>query len=61
MLEGAGIAVLERARATPCGAGLGIGIVGAKGFVGGFPGSHLMERLLGLRVAGLQRSTAPVH
>jgi Icc-related predicted phosphoesterase len=43
VLEDAGITVLERAHATPCVAGVEIGIVGAKGFVGGFPGSHLPD------------------
>jgi uncharacterized protein len=43
VLEEAGITVLERACATPCVAGVEIGIVGAKGFVGGFPGSHLPD------------------
>ena len=43
VLEDAGITVLERAWATPCVNGVEIGIVGAKGFVGGFPGSHLPD------------------
>jgi Icc-related predicted phosphoesterase len=43
VLEAAGITVLERSHATPCVAGIEIGIVGAKGFVGGFPGSHLPD------------------
>lgn len=43
VLEDAGITVLERSHATPCIAGVEIGIVGAKGFVGGFPGSHLPD------------------
>ncbi|MEA2381751.1 MAG: hypothetical protein QOH72_1722 [Solirubrobacteraceae bacterium] len=43
ILEDAGITVLERAHATPCVNGVEIGIVGAKGFVGGFPGSHLPD------------------
>jgi uncharacterized protein len=43
VLEEAGITVLERSHATPCVAGVEIGIVGAKGFVGGFPGSHLPD------------------
>jgi Icc-related predicted phosphoesterase len=43
VLEDAGITVLERSYATPCVAGIEIGIVGAKGFVGGFPGSHLPD------------------
>jgi uncharacterized protein len=42
-LEEAGITVLERSCATPCVAGVEIGIVGCKGFVGGFPGSHLPD------------------
>jgi uncharacterized protein len=43
VLEEAGISVLERSHATPCVAGVEIGIVGAKGFVGGFPGSPLPD------------------
>jgi Icc-related predicted phosphoesterase len=43
VLEDAGVTVLDRAHATPCVAGMEIGIVGAKGFVGGFPGSHLPD------------------
>jgi Icc-related predicted phosphoesterase len=43
VLEDAGITVLERSHATPCVDGVEIGIVGAKGFVGGFPGSHLPD------------------
>src|SRR3954449_10199122 len=43
VLEDAGITVLERSHATPCVNGVEIGIVGAKGFVGGFPGSHLPD------------------
>src|SRR3954470_8048736 len=43
VLEDAGITVLERAWATPCVHGAEIGIVGAKGLVGGFPGSHLPD------------------
>ena len=43
VLEEAGITVLERSWATPCVNGVEIGIVGAKGFVGGFPGSHLPD------------------
>jgi uncharacterized protein len=43
VLEQAGITVLERSYAAPCVAGVEIGIVGAKGFVGGFPGSHLPD------------------
>jgi Icc-related predicted phosphoesterase len=43
VLEEAGITVLERSHAIPCVQGVEIGIVGAKGFVGGFPGSHLPD------------------
>ena len=43
VLEEAGITVLERSHATPCVNGVEIGIVGAKGFVGGFPGSHMPD------------------
>jgi Icc-related predicted phosphoesterase len=43
VLEEAGITVLERSYAAPCVAGVEIGVVGAKGFVGGFPGSHLPD------------------
>jgi Icc-related predicted phosphoesterase len=43
VLEDAGICVLERSHAIPCIEGVEIGVVGAKGFVGGFPGSHLPD------------------
>ena len=43
LLQQAGISVLDRAAATCAVAGVEVGIVGAKGFVGGFPGSHLPD------------------
>jgi len=43
VLEDAGIRVLEREHATVCVGSVELGIVGAKGFVGGFPGSHLPD------------------
>jgi Icc-related predicted phosphoesterase len=43
VLEEAGIVVLDRAATTCMVAGLEIGIVGVKGFAGGFPGSHLPD------------------
>jgi Icc-related predicted phosphoesterase len=43
ILEDAGITVLERETATLCIGRTEIGIVGLKGFVGGFPGSHLPD------------------
>ncbi len=43
VLEDAGIRVLERDHAIECIEAVEIGIVGAKGFVGGFPGSHLPD------------------
>jgi Icc-related predicted phosphoesterase len=43
VLEGAGIHVLDRAAETCKIGGVEIGVVGAKGFVGGFPGSHLPD------------------
>jgi Icc-related predicted phosphoesterase len=43
VLEEAGIVVLDRAATTCIVAGLEIGIVGVKGFAGGFPGSHLPD------------------
>jgi Icc-related predicted phosphoesterase len=43
VLSDAGIVVLDRASTVIETAGLRIGIVGAKGFVGGFPGSHLPD------------------
>jgi Icc-related predicted phosphoesterase len=43
VLEEAGIAVLDRRSATCTVSGIEVGIVGAKGFVGGFPGSHLPD------------------
>jgi Icc-related predicted phosphoesterase len=42
-LEGGGIQVLERSTLVLEVAGLEIGVVGAKGFVGGFEGSHLPD------------------
>lgn len=43
ILEDAGITVLEREAATLCIRHTEIGIVGLKGFVGGFTGSHLPD------------------
>jgi Icc-related predicted phosphoesterase len=43
LLEDAGVTVLERESATVCLGPTEIGIVGLKGFVGGFPGSHLPD------------------
>jgi Icc-related predicted phosphoesterase len=43
ILEDAGITLLERETATVCVGPTEIGIVGLKGFVGGFPGSHLPD------------------
>jgi Icc-related predicted phosphoesterase len=43
VLEDAGVRVLDRGWAICEAAGVEIGIVGAKGFVGGFPGSHLPD------------------
>jgi uncharacterized protein len=43
VLADAGIVVLDRASTEIGAAGLRIGIAGAKGFVGGFPGSHLPD------------------
>jgi Icc-related predicted phosphoesterase len=43
LLEDAGIQVLDRAHAICRLRGLEIGIVGVKGHVGGFPGSHLPD------------------
>src|SRR5829696_6348161 len=40
---GAGIEVLDRAHAVVEVAGLEVGVAGVKGFVGGFPGSHLPD------------------
>lgn len=42
-LEDGGIVVLDRASTTISVAGLEVGVVGTKGFVGGFPGSHLPD------------------
>jgi uncharacterized protein len=42
-LEGGGIKVLDRSWATETIRGIEVGIVGAKGFVGGFPGSHISD------------------
>jgi uncharacterized protein len=43
VLEDAGVHVLDRAWRTCCIAELELGVVGAKGFVGGFPGSTLPD------------------
>jgi Icc-related predicted phosphoesterase len=43
ILEDAGITLLERDTAIACVNGVEIGLVGLKGFVGGFPGSHLPD------------------
>jgi uncharacterized protein len=43
ILEDAGITVLERETAIVCVNHVEIGLVGLKGFVGGFPGSHLPD------------------
>jgi Icc-related predicted phosphoesterase len=42
-LGDAGVIVLDRAAAVIEAVGLEVGVVGAKGFVGGFPGSHLPD------------------
>ncbi|WCB94257.1 metallo-phosphoesterase [Baekduia alba] len=43
ILQDAGVTILEREAATVCVGPTEIGIVGLKGFVGGFPGSHLPD------------------
>ena len=43
ILEDGGITVLDRSTATLCVGPTEVGIVGLKGFVGGFPGSHLPD------------------
>ena len=43
VLEAAGVTVLERSHVIKEVAGVEVGIVGTKGFVGGFPGSHLPD------------------
>jgi len=43
VLQEAGVTVLERSSTTCTVAGVEIGVVGTKGFVGGFPGSHLPD------------------
>jgi Icc-related predicted phosphoesterase len=43
LLEESGISVLDRRAATCTVAGVEVGVVGVKGFVGGFPGSHLPD------------------
>ena len=43
ILEDAGITVLERETAIVCVNDVEIGLIGLKGFVGGFPGSHLPD------------------
>jgi len=43
VLEDAGVTLLERSYATCQIGGASLGVVGTKGFVGGFPGSHLPD------------------
>jgi Icc-related predicted phosphoesterase len=43
VLRGGGITVLERAAAVCEVGGVEVGIAGVKGFIGGFPGSHLPD------------------
>jgi len=43
ILEDAGITILDRDSVTICIGSTEIGLVGLKGFVGGFPGSHLPD------------------
>jgi Icc-related predicted phosphoesterase len=43
VLQDAGVEVLDRAWTTREVGGIEVGVVGAKGFVGGFPGSHLPD------------------
>ena len=43
VLEEAGVRMLDRRHATVCVGDVEVGIAGAKGFVGGFPGSHLPD------------------
>jgi Icc-related predicted phosphoesterase len=43
ILEDAGVRMLDRDHATVCVGDVEVGIAGAKGFIGGFPGSHLPD------------------
>jgi Icc-related predicted phosphoesterase len=43
VMEEAGVTMLDRSWATTEVRGAGVGIVGTKGFVGGFPGSHMPD------------------
>ncbi|MDX6716702.1 MAG: hypothetical protein QOH30_3260 [Baekduia sp.] len=43
ILEDAGVTILDRDSATVCVGPTEVGLVGLKGFVGGFPGSHLPD------------------
>jgi Icc-related predicted phosphoesterase len=43
VLEEAGVTVLERSCTTTCVGEVELGVVGLKGFVGGYPGSHLPD------------------
>ncbi|HSD80872.1 MAG TPA: metallophosphoesterase [Solirubrobacteraceae bacterium] len=43
ILEDAGVRMLDRDHATVCVGDVEVGVAGAKGFVGGFPGSHLPD------------------
>lgn len=70
VLEGAGVTVLDRSHAIACVRGVEIGVVGTKGFVGGFAGAELPdfgERLLrevyretSLEVQGLEEGLEAV-
>jgi Icc-related predicted phosphoesterase len=43
ILEDAGVRMLDRAHTTVCVGDIEVGIAGAKGFIGGFPGSYLPD------------------
>jgi Icc-related predicted phosphoesterase len=43
VMEEAGVTMLDRSWTTVTAAGSSVGIVGTKGFIGGFPGSHLPD------------------
>jgi uncharacterized protein len=43
VMQEAGVTMLDRAWATVDAGGASVGVIGTKGFVGGFPGSHLPD------------------
>lgn len=61
-VEAAGVVVLERGHRVISVSGVDVGVVGTKGFVGGFPGSHLPDfgepLLREVYASGMQEASA---